>query len=88
MITGETMAYITIPQLAKMLGVSRVTVYRKVKSGEIAAEKVGRNYVIADSEIDNVLNKKLSSKDKKQIEAAVKKVVEQYGETLRLLGKE
>ncbi|MFA5783570.1 MAG: helix-turn-helix domain-containing protein [Phycisphaerae bacterium] len=82
------MAYITIPQLAKMLGVSRVTVYRKVKSGEIAAEKVGRNYVIADSEIDNVLNKKLSSKDKKQIEAAVKKVVEQYGETLRLLGKE
>jgi excisionase family DNA binding protein len=82
------MAYITIPQLAKMLGVSRVTVYRKVKAGEIPAEKIGRNYVISDSEINNILNKKLSSKDKEKIEQAVQKIVQEYGETLRLLGKE
>ena len=27
--------YITIPQLAKLLGISRIAVYRKVKKGEI-----------------------------------------------------
>ena len=82
------MEYITIPQLAKVLGISRVTVYRKVKSGQIAAHKIGHAYVIADSEITKILNRELSSKDKKQIEKAVKKVVKQYGQTLRLLGDE
>jgi hypothetical protein len=36
----------------------------------------------------NKKNKELSAKDKELIEKAVKKVVEQYGETLRLLGKD
>lgn len=38
--------YISIPQLAKELGVSRITIYKRVKQGLIAARKVGRNYVI------------------------------------------
>jgi len=29
--------YITVPQLANLLGVSRVTVFKKVKAGEINA---------------------------------------------------
>ena len=36
----------------------------------------------------NKSEKKLSPKDKEQIEKIVKKVVQYYGETLRLLGKE
>ena len=82
------MEYITIPQLAKVLGISRVTVYRKVKSGQIPAHKIGRTYVIADSEITRILNRELTSKDKQRIDKAVKKVVKQYGKTLRLLGGE
>ena len=82
------MEYITIPQLAKVLGLSRVTVYRKVKSGQIAAHKIGRTYVIADSEINKILNRQLTAKDKQRIDEAVKRVVKQYGQTLKLLGGE
>ena len=66
------MQYITIPQLAKMLGVSRVTVYRKVKSGKIPATKIGHTYVISDEEMDKILGNQLSEDAKKQIDDAVK----------------
>ncbi|MHC4509441.1 MAG: helix-turn-helix domain-containing protein [Planctomycetota bacterium] len=32
--------YITIPQLAKLLGLSRIEVYRKVRKGQIKAERI------------------------------------------------
>jgi len=82
------MQYITIPQLAKMLGVSRVTVYRKVKSGKITATKIGHTYVIADKEIDKILGNQLTDDAKKRIDEAVKKTVAEYGEVLKLLGKQ
>lgn len=82
------MTYLTIPQLAKIMGISRVTVYRKVKAGQIPAVKVGHTYIISDSEITKVLSKKLTAEDKKRIETAVNKVVAEYGEVLKLLGKE
>ncbi len=82
------MTYLTIPQLAKIMGISRVTVYRKVKAGQIPAVKVGHTYIISDAEITKVLSRKLSPEDKKRIEAAVNKVVKEYGEVLKLLGRE
>ena len=82
------MKYITIPQLAKILGLSRVTVYRKVKSSEIPATKVGHAYVISNTEISEILGEELSEKSKKKIDKAIKKVFQEYGETLRLLGRE
>ena len=82
------MSYITIPQLAKMMGVSRVTVYRKVKSGEIPATKAGHIYLISNEETEKVLNKELTEDDKKQIGEAVKRVIEEYGEVLKRLGEE
>jgi len=33
--------YITIPELAKILGVSRIAIYNRVKKGEIPATKAG-----------------------------------------------
>ena len=80
--------YITIPQLAKLLGLSRIEVYRKVRKGQIKAEKIGRMYIITDREVANILGKKTSAKDQRQIEKAVKKAVKDYGEVLRRLGKE
>ena len=82
------MKYITVPQLAQMLGLSRVTVFRKVKAGEIPAEKIGHNYVITDKTINKILSKQLSVKDKHEITNAVKKVVKEYGNTLKRLSKE
>ena len=82
------MRYITIPQLAKVMSVSRATVYRKVRSGEIAVKKVGRTYVISNEDIDRALNEELTDSDKERIDRAVEKVIEEYGEVLRRLGSE
>jgi len=80
--------YITIPQLAKLLGLSRIEVYRKVKKGQIKAAKIGKTYIIADHDINQILGKELGAEGKKQIDAGVKKVVREYGELLKKLGKE
>ena len=84
----EKNKYITIPQLAKILGISRIAVYKKVKKGQIKAVKIGRSYAIPQKYITNILGKELNEKDKKEIDAAVKKTVKEYGELLKLLGKE
>jgi excisionase family DNA binding protein len=80
--------YITIPELAKILGLSRIAVFKKVKQGVIKARKIGRNYAISRQALDSILGKSLSRQDKSQIEEAVKKTVAEYGQTLKLLGKD
>jgi excisionase family DNA binding protein len=80
--------YITIPELAKLLGISRIAVYKKVKNGQIPAEKIGRNYVISKSDIARSLTGKMTGKSKKQIDSAVRKTVREYGDVLKWLGKE
>jgi len=80
--------YVSIPQLAKILGLSRVAVYKKVKKGQIKAIRVGRNYAIARKYVANILGKTLDEEDKKQIDRAVKKTVKEYGQVLKLLGSE
>lgn len=79
--------FVTIPQLAKFLGLSRIAVYNKVKKGEIEAIKIGRNYAIPKKYIDDIVGEKLSAKRKEEIDKAVKKTVTEYGEVLKLLGK-
>ena len=80
--------YITIPQLARILGLSRIAVYKKVKNGQIKAIRIGRNFAIPKKCIANILGKELSEEDKKEIDRAIKKTVKEYGEVLRLLGRE
>jgi len=80
--------YLTIPQLAEILGISRVAVYRKVKKGQIKAVKIGRAFAIPQKQIAAILGKTLSQEDKKEIDLAVKKTVKEYGHTLKLLGSE
>jgi len=88
---GRTMAspkYLTIPELAKLLGVSRIAIYNRVKKGQIPAIKIGRTYVITDQEIAGILGKEVTRREKKRIDAAVRKTVQEYGEVLKRLGKE
>ena len=80
--------YLSIPQLAKILGLSRIAVYKKVKSGDIKAIRIGRNYAIPRKYLDAITGRTLSVSDKRQIDAAVKKTVNDYGEVLKLLGRE
>ncbi|MDP2923560.1 MAG: helix-turn-helix domain-containing protein [Candidatus Omnitrophota bacterium] len=84
----KSQEYITIAQLAKVLGITRIAVYKKVKKGQVPAEKIGKMYIIPKKYIDEILGKTLSESEKKEIDAAVKKTVSEYGEVLKLLGKE
>lgn len=38
--------FVSTGELAKILGISRIAVFKKIKKGEIRAVKVGRNFVI------------------------------------------
>ena len=80
--------YVTIPELAKMLGLSRVAVFKKVKKGEIKAIKIGRTYAISKKDLGILLGKVLAEDEKKEIDRAVKRTVNEYGQTLKLLGKD
>jgi len=80
--------YITIPQLAKLLGVSRIAIYNRVKKGQIPATKIGRTYVIRDQTIANILGKEVTRRGKERIDAAVRRTVREYGEVLKQLAKE
>lgn len=75
-------------EVAKILGVSRIAVFKKIKNGQIRARKVGRNYVVKESDLSEVLGAILSKERKNKIEESVKKTVEEYGEALNMLGKE
>lgn len=78
--------YLTIPQAAKLLGISRIAVYKKVKNGQIKAQKIGRNYAIPQNAI--VRASKLSTREIQRIDAAINKAFKEYSETFRLLGRE
>lgn len=80
--------YFSVSELAEILGISRVAVFKKIKKGEIKAKRFGRLWLIKDKELKNILGKVLTSTQKKFLEKAVRKTVSEYGETLRLLGNE
>jgi len=80
--------YFTVKELADLIGVSRVAVFNKIKLGKIKAEKIGRNYIIYKEDLPDMLNTSLSSADKEKIEKGVRKVLKDYGETIKMLGKE
>lgn len=84
----ENKDLITTSELAKILGISRIAVFKRIKLGQIKAIRVGKNFVIPKNSLPEVLGKILSEKNKREIEAAVKKTVKEYGQTLRLLGNE
>jgi len=80
--------YVTIPELARIMGLSRIAVFKKVKKGEIKAIRIGRNYAISRKSVEGLLGKALNESQKIEIEAAVKKTVTEYGQSLKLLGKD
>ena len=86
--TEKSNRFFTASQVAEMLGISRVAVHKKIKKGEIKAEKVGKIYIIPSSYVKEVTGRKLSSQRKKIIEIAVRRVVKQYSEVLIRLGRE
>lgn len=79
---------ISTPELAKILGISRISVFKRIKSGKLKAKKLGRAFYISRKDLPEILGEVVGDKQEKDINKAVQKAVNQYGETFRLLGKE
>ncbi len=80
--------FLSTIELAGLLRISRVAVFKKIKKGEIKATKVGRSFIINKKDLGNIFGKVLSPENKKVIDKAVSRTAEEYGETLKLLGNE
>ncbi len=44
--------YYTTMELAKVLGISRISVFKRVRQGSILGQKIGRDYIIYKKDID------------------------------------
>jgi len=77
--------YISTTEAARILRISRIAVFKKIKSGQLKAQKVGRNFMIDKNQIVKDKNAPLTNEEKAIIDQAVKKTVKEYGETLKLL---
>lgn len=77
--------YISVAQLAKRMGISRVAVYKQIKRGKIKAERIGNMLAIPEYfPMDRALNKEM----KQKIDRAVRKTFAEYGEVIKRLGRD
>ena len=79
--------YSTI-EVANILHLSRIEIFRRIKSGKIKAEKVGRNYVIPRDSIEEILGETIGTHKKEEIEKVIDRAMKEYGETFKRLSKE
>jgi excisionase family DNA binding protein len=47
--------FLTVAEVADMLRVSSMTVYRLIKAGDLRAIRVGKSYRLAEDEVDRYL---------------------------------
>ncbi|MCF7834182.1 MAG: helix-turn-helix domain-containing protein [Candidatus Pacebacteria bacterium] len=75
-------------EVANILHLSRVEIFRKIKSGKIKAEKIGRNYVIPYESIEEILGETIGTHKRTEIEKVIDKALKEYGEVFNKLSKE
>lgn len=80
--------FISTAQAAKLFGVSRIAILKRIKAGTLQAQKVGRNYIIRKADLPLLQGGELTAEKKTLINEAITKTVKDYGEALKLLGKE
>lgn len=56
-VLGERL--LTVSEVASAMRVSNMTVYRLIKSGQLSAIRVGKNYRIRESEVDRYLRERV-----------------------------
>lgn len=50
---AEDREFLSIPEAAAILGISRIAVFKKVKKGRLPAIRIGRNWAIAASALQS-----------------------------------
>lgn len=76
--------FLTTSEAAKLLGVSRIAVFQQIKEGKLPAKKMGKMYFIKLEDLQ-LPSTPLNEKGKESLNQSVDKVIDDYGETLRLL---
>jgi excisionase family DNA binding protein len=56
-VLGERL--LTVSEVAQVMRVSNMTVYRLIKSGQLSAIRVGKNYRIRETELDRYLHERV-----------------------------
>lgn len=79
--------FLTTKEVAQILRISDRHVRRLINEGLIPAKKVGRSFIIEASQLNPVFQKATKA-EKQFVRRAIKRVIKEYGETLRLLGNE
>ncbi len=80
--------WLTIPELAKKMGLSRIAVYNRVKKGRIPAQRIAGRFIISKDDLPYIIGLKLKKEDKKRIEAVVNRAVAEYGKVFLWLSRE
>jgi len=81
--------FFSTAEVANILDVTRVTVFRWIKDGSMKATKVGRGYIVPHEELVKRLDSRpLTGEEKQEITKLVDKTIQDYGETIRMLGRE
>jgi len=64
-------------EVATILGISRIAVFKNIKRGKIRGHKIGRNYVIhRDHLIEDILQDSLEPGSTKEERSTIKKEIE------------
>lgn len=77
--------YISTVEAAKILGISREAVFKRIQSGALAAIKVGRNFAIDPNDLGHSTQEPSTAK-KKALTQAVRRAFREYGNALKKLG--
>jgi len=77
--------FVTVPELAKIMGLSRSQTFRRVKGGDIPAQKAGRIFLVPKTYADKFTGK-LTPEDEKIIDYGVKRALKEYGDVIKKLG--
>lgn len=56
MANEERNRFMTVAEVATLMRVSTMTVYRLIKAGELPAVRVGKSYRIREADVDSYLN--------------------------------
>lgn len=80
-------SYLSVTEAAKIMGISRMHVVRKIQKGEIKAIKIGRAYAIDRNELGGIF-RQISEKERAEVDKAVEKVLRDYGDVIKKLGAE
>lgn len=80
--------FLSTTEVAQLLGISRIAVFKRIKKGTLPAQRIGEQYVIAKKDLNlEKLHSPLSQKRKDELEKSIEHILERYEEAFKLLGK-